>query len=559
MPVRRPYFWFSLLAAIIAGCGPGDPGTTVPDDTPKWTDDAATLEQGGQITCPDPSARAEAPFIRRTTPNPPNSDIWLWAGGELVGDLDGDGSLDVITPNEISRANLMTGTPAATFIQKPEELEPFDLSLGIGGSMVDFDADGDLDVYVLLYDAANMLLRNDGNFQFTDVTDEAGVTGCEPDGSVCYKSMSSSWADYDRDGDLDLVVGNYGYVVHDGTEVADFEPGEPSFFYENNGDGTFTDVTDIVLPKSTMQHVHDGYTYVAGFHDLDADGWPELYFVNDFGPYQPSVLLWNDEGTLVLDHNLHGLDLEQTGMGLALGDNNGDGYPDILIPEWKKNTYLESAIIAGELAYVRKDQQIGLAPNDDIDQRVGWGSAWGDVDNDGDLDGIVAYGYVKSENPIWNNPFKQPDGLYIQQPDGTFVDETFAWGNADDGVSRGFVVADFNNDGWLDIAKRDLAGPNVLQVSNCGDESWLRIRLRSPNTLNTHSVGAVVTVHAGELHMSRTISAGGTNYASSSPPEAHFGLAYNDVVEAITVTWPDGKTSYFRSVPSRQILSITQK
>ena len=553
-----PVYCFGLVIATISGCGssPSKPGQA----TDKWIDDVADLEQPGQITCPDPGRRDEAPFERRTTPNPENSDIWLWAGGELVGDLDGDGTLDVINVNEVATANLMAGTPAATFIQKPEQLESFDLSLGIGGSLVDYDGDGDLDAYILLYDAANMMLRNDGDLNFTDVTAETGVTGCEIDGSLCYKSMSSSWADYDRDGDLDLVVGNYGYVVHDGTPVEDFLPGEPSFFYENNGDGTFTDVSATVLPRDTMAHVHNGYTYIAGFHDLNADGWPELYFVNDFGTYQVSILLWNDAGTLVLDNGEHGFDENQTGMGLALGDINDDGYPDVLIPEWNKITYLESIVLPGDqLDWVRKDTAVGLTVNNDVNQRVGWGAAWGDVDNDGDLDGIVAYGYVKSENQIWDNPFKQPDALYIQQDDGTFIDESAAWGNDDDGVGRGFVVADFNNDGWLDIAKRDLAGPNVLQVSNCGAESWTRIELRSPGTLNTRAIGAVIQVYAGPLSMSRTITAGGTNYASSSPPSAHFGLGMNDVIDAITVKWPDGQTSYFRNIPSRQILTITQK
>ena len=559
MPSSHYSTGLCVFAALISGCGNGGSEALPGDGSPNWTADNAVLAQGGVKTCADPSKRDAARFERRSTPNPANSDIWLWAGGELVGDLDGDGSLDVITPNEIAKANLMTGTPAATFIQKPEKLEPFDLSLGIGGTLVDYDGDGDLDVYILLYDAANVLLRNDGAFTFTDVSDEAGVHGCEADLSVCYKSMSSSWADYDRDGDLDLVVGNYGYVLHDGTETSEFDPGEPSFLYENNGDGTFTDVTDEVLPRDTMSHVHDGYTYVAGFHDLNRDGWPELYFVNDFGNYQPSVLLWNDNGTLVLDNGLHGLDQNQTGMGLAVADVNGDLYPDILIPEWNKNTYLESYVFEGsdEPSWVRKDTELGLVPNNAVGQKVGWGSDWADVDNDGDLDGVIGYGYVKSENELWNNPFEQPDGLYIRQDDGTFIDESNLWGNHDYGVSRGFVVADFNNDGWVDIAKRDLNGPNVLQVSNCGAESWVRVQLHAPDTLNTRAIGAEIRIAAGDLQLVRTLTAGGTGYASSGPPEAHFGLGPNDTIDILRITWPDGSVSTFSQIPSRQILSIT--
>ncbi len=569
MSQTPPHRRFALFAAgscglfvvLTAGCGPEVPDSVVAEGPPKWTDEVAILEQPGQVSCTDPGLRGSARFERRTTVNPENSEIWLWGGGELVGDLDGDGNLDIITPNEISTANLMTGTPEATFIPRAEQLEDFDLSLGTGGSLVDYDGDGDLDVYMLLYDAANVLLRNEGDLEFTDVTYEAGITGCEVDGSMCYKSMSSSWADYDRDGDLDLIVGNYGYVRHDGTEVLDFEPGEPSFFYENDGDGTFTDVTDEVLPHETMQHIHDGYTYVSGFHDLDRDGWPELYFVNDFGPYQMSRLLWNDHGTLVLDNGLHGLDLEHSGMGLAAGDINGDGLPDLLIPEWADVSHLESQLQdSGFVVWARiQEEASGIVPDQSIGQKVGWGAEWGDVDNDGDLDAVVAYGHVKSENPRWNNPNRQPDGLYIQQPDGSFIDEGNIWGSADDGVGRGFVVADFNNDGWLDIAKRDLMGPNILQVSNCGAENWMRIQLHAPDTMNTFAIGATIRVHSGDVVATRTISAGGTGYASSGPPEAHFGLGEYETAEAITITWPDGRVSLFSDVPARQILSITQK
>ncbi len=543
-----------VAVALTVGCGPGDDDSGKLKDTPKWTDELADLEQHGQITCADPSLRDAAPFVRQTSDNPPNTDIWLWSGGEMVGDLDGDGAWDVIEPNELAAANLRKGTAAGTFIPRAEQLAQFDLSLGVGGSLVDYDADGDLDVYVLRYDATNVLLRNDGDLEFTDVTAETGVTGCEPDGSLCYKSMSSSWADYDRDGDLDLIVGNYGYVLHDGTNPAEFDPGEPSFFYENNGDGTFDDVTEEVLPHATMQHVHDGYTYVAGFHDFDMDGWPELYFVNDFGQYSNSVVLWNEQGTLVLDDHLHGLDVPLSGMGLAVGDVNSDGLPDVLIPEWNHvSTFLSSGPVWAE------DLGSGIAPNNSVGQKVGWGAEWADVDNDGDLDAIVAYGKVRSQNVRWDNPLSQPDGLYIHQPNGTFVEESNLWANDDKGVGRGFVAADFNNDGWIDISKRDLLGPNIMQLSNCGAENWMRIELHAPETLNTFAIGAVIKIGAGDLLAMRILTAGGTNYASSGPPEAHFGLGSHEVVDTITVTWPDGEMSTFHDVPSRQILSITRK
>ena len=140
-----------------------------------------------------------------------------------------------------------------------------------------------------------------------------------------------------------------------------------------------------------------------------------------------------------------------------------------------------------------------------------------DMDNDGDLDALIAYGAVRYVNERWENLEQQPDGLYIHQPDGSFVDE--GGGANDFGVGRGFVVEDINGDGWLDVFKRT-NGPDVLLMA-LRRGAWLEVSLRSDEH-NTHGVGAVVTLTAGEQRWERRVVAGGMNYGSIIAPRVHW-------------------------------------
>jgi hypothetical protein len=227
----------------------------------------------------------------------------------------------------------------------------------------------------------------------------------------------------------------------------------------------------------------------------------------------------------------------------------------MLIPEWNGIRVLESQADFGLWADVQAGS-IGFELKGD--QRVAWGGDLADMDLDGDLDAVVAFGFVSSDNATWSNSFTQPDSLYLRTPTGDFVDMGLSWDVADTTVGRGFVTCDLNRDGYLDIAKRNLAGSDVLFMSNCGDNNWLILDLKQPDTGNTHAIGAVVDLMAGGLSMRRWMMAGGLNYASSPPPELHFGLGANEVADEVRVTWPDGALSTFSDVPARQRLTITR-
>ena len=601
-PTTIPVLTVIVLSTLVAACGNDDPpagsGDTDTDtdtltdtDTDPTVDSSDTVDSGtdtdtltetgtpgtfvsvsvtesGPRTCAAPELRdAAGAFDRRTSSTPPNSDLWIWAGGEIAADFDDDGLLDVMTPNEFG-VELYMGLPSGDFEAKGlEVMSSFDLSFGTGGSVADYDGDGDLDVYIARFQGdpgpeggtlgKNRLLQNNGDGTFVDVTDEAGVDGCGLDVNTgeegCFRTMSSSWGDVDGDGDLDLFVGNYGWVDESGVSQDEFLPAEPSFLYLNDGDGTFTDVSDR-LP----QKFKDGYTYCGGFLDLDDDGDLDLYTVNDFGNKWPNhVLLNNGDGTFTDDEpvNSTGLILNTTGMGLGIGDLNGDGQPDLAMPVWNNNLLMLSTPI-GWIDYSDTRGYVMVRP-----QKVGWGAIMGDIDNDMDLDLVQQYGFVAVDNPRWNNDTNQPDALYLNTglPDEPhFEDRATEYGIADDGVNRGALLADFNQDGWLDIAKRNLNGPNVVYLSRCGTEHFLEVHLRHPGTMNQFGVGAKISVTVGGVTMHRWLSSGGGGYGVGEPPQVHFGLGDNDTIDAVEVRWPDGEVSVTRGISSSQKVTITR-
>jgi hypothetical protein len=560
------------LGLTALGCAGDKESTDRVRDPVEQVD--VTVREHGIVTCDDAALRSTTgPFQRATYWDPGNHDLWVWAGALMAGDIDGDGLLDMLAPNEYG-LQLYTANADGSFDEVgPDVFGDFDLTFGTGGSVADYDGDGDLDVYVTRFvgfpaeeegpeGGRNRLLRNEGNLVFTDVTDEAGVDGCgydrHTDETRCFRSMAGSWGDLDHDGDLDLFVGNYGFVDESpGVTQDQMEPAEPSRLYRNEGDGTFTDISD-VLPDE----LDDGYTYAGGLFDLDDDGWLDLYTVNDFGNKWPNRVMWNHDGELRYDpDDASGLVVQITGMGLGLGDLNNDGWLDLAMPAWAYNVLLESRKELGIWASVASNVGFTVDFEERL-QKVGWGTTLGDVDNDGDLDIVTQYGFLANRNPLWTNPLQQPDGLYINTPDGdgtaSFEDVGESWGVADLGMGRGAMLADFNRDGWLDLAKRDLIGPNISYTSRCGGEGWLVVHLRQPETLNTHAIGAKVVLRAGGQRMQRNLVSGGTGFGMGEAPELHFGLGAADRVDRLEVTWPYGEVSILKDIPARQQVTLTR-
>ena len=202
----------------------------------------------------------------------------------------------------------------------------------------------------------------------------------------------------------------------------------------------------------------------------------------------------------------------------------------------------------------------GVLIHGEDDRVVSWGTELADLNNDGLIDAMAAFGrHTAFEEEVngKRNPTLQPDALWLQQADGSLVQAADDWGIADEEQGRGFALIDLNDDGFLDIIKRDfMGGLSKVYMSRCDDRAWLKVKLHGVSP-NTPAAGARIELDAGEQQV-RWILAGGSSLATSLPPEAHFGLGDVDIIDELRVFWPDGTRSTWHDIASRQHLDIHQ-
>jgi hypothetical protein len=421
-----------------------------------------------------------------------------------------------------------------------------DEGFGMAGSAADYDRDGDLDLYVLNY-GPNVFYRNNGDGTFTDVTAEAGLS--DP-----LWSVSAPWLDYDGDGDLDLYVANY--LEYDEGAFRDFYAaqgypgplaykGQPDHLYRNNGDGTFTDVTTeagLLDP--------DGRAMSAIAVDLDQDGDQDIYVANDA---MPSAYWVNDgRGSFTDQALIQGVAFGEGGqgassMGPTVGDIDRNGLLDIWIPDMAYGCLLEQRE-EGLFSDVTAEANLAVI----CGQYTGWGSGLVDFDNDGYLDVYVANGNA-------HHLYTEEDVLAHNDRTGHFLDVAKDAGDyfQTKSVGRGAAFADYDNDGDIDVLVANLgASPRLLRNDTKNANHWLTVVPLLPNG-ETVAVGATVTVTVGPIHSIHPVH-GVFGYLSASDPRPHFGLGAADRADRVEIRWPDGQEQLLEAVPANQILEVVQ-
>jgi len=430
-----------------------------------------------------------------------------------------------------------------TFTDVTEKAGVGDKGYGVGASAADFDNDGDLDLYVLNY-GKNVLYRNNGNGTFTDISEGSGLDDA-------HWSLSAPWFDYDGDGDLDVYVVNY---LEFDPEFRDFYapkgyPGPRSYsgqqdaLYRNNGNGTFTDVTEtagLINP--------DGRGMSGTVADLNNDGLLDLYVTND--NMENYFYRNTGDGTFVEEGLIMELAYGEGGqnvssMGPAVGDVNRDGWLDIYIPDMgygcmllNREYHFEDRTASSKLARV-------------CGQYIGWGGVLFDYDNDGHLDLFVANGDAHRE-------YTQEDVLVRNDGTGSFKDVA-----ADSGeyfrqkyVGRGTTSGDYDNDGDIDLLVVNLNDtPRLLRNDGGNKNNWLTVAVKLPGG-KSDAVGARVTVKTGDLTQIHDVMPV-TGYLSQADPRAHFGLGRAEKVD-VDIRWPDGRTTGLKDVSANQILMVEQ-
>ncbi len=476
-------------------------------------------------------------------------------------DYDGDGYLDIYFLNgcwrrEVNdnlgrdlRGNLSNAlyrnNGDGTFTDVTNKAGVGDRGFGMGASAVDYDNDGDVDLYVLNY-GPNVLYRNNGDGTFTDASSESGLA--DP-----LWSLSAPWLDYDRDGDLDVYVANY--LEYDAGKFRDFYPAagypgplsykaQPDRFYRNNGDGTFTNVT-----KQTGLFFPDGRSMSAVATDLNNDGHMDIYVTNDA---TPNCYFINDgKGGFKNEALKWGLAFGEGGqgassMGPVIGDVDRNGLLDVYIPDMGYGCLL---VNKGEW-FIDLTAPSNLAVV--CGQYTGWGGLLVDYDNDGYLDVFVANGNAHHE-------FTEEDVLLRNGGNGRFIDVADGSGPyfRRKYVGRGAASADYDNDGDIDLLIMNInASPRLLRNDGGNRNHWLTVvpKLASSGTV---AIGARVTVTVGSMRMVHEIAAV-TGYLSQSDSRAHFGLGGATRADRIEIRWPDGRATSLTDVEADRILDIVQ-
>ena len=493
----------------------------------------------------------------------------MGAGAALL-DYDGDGYLDLYLVNgpfstgpggASSMNRLFRREPDGSYRDVTEASGLGDTGYGMGVAVGDFDNDGDPDVYVTNY-GPDALYRNNGNGTFTDVTAAAGAINGR-------WACSASFVDYDRDGFLDIYVANY--VHYPAPRVCADDAGRPEYcgplasppttdvLFHNNGDGTFADVS-----------VTSGIASVAGrglgvlCEDLDGDGWPDIFVANDGEPN----FLWmnNGDGTftesaVVLGVAVNVFAASEASMGITGGDVDQDGDLDLFMTHLasESNTFYRND---GTGSFDDASAASGLgAPSFRL---TGFGTAFLDFDNDGDLDVAVVNGRVKRGQLVDGvderaalASYAEPNMLFRNNGAGIFANvstHALAFTRRIE-VSRGLAVGDIDNDGDLDLLVSNCNGSARLYRNETPDQGhWLIVRAVDPR-LRRDAYGARVTVHVQGRTLLRTVNPG-SSYASSSDPRVHFGLGDATEANEIEIRWPDGQVDRFGRFSADQIITL---
>ena len=431
----------------------------------------------------------------------------------------------------------------------------------------DYDNDGRIDLFVTAY-GENVLYHNAGGGRFEDVTARAGL----PTGGVRWGS-GCTFVDYDRDGKLDLFVANYltfdlasapevgkgpncvwkGVPVNCGPRGL---PTDTNLLFHNNGDGSFTDVS---VP-SRLARVTGRYGMTATAADFDGDGWIDIYVACDS---TASILYHNNhDGTFTdtavesgVAYSENGA--QQAGMGLAVGDFNGDGVLDLFKTHFAddipalyrglgKGLFEDTALAAG----------VGV-----LNRYVEWGAGMPDLDNDSRPDLVYVTGnvYPEVEAVLAQYPHRGPR-IVFRNVDGARFEDVSARSGAgatDVHSSRGAAFGDFDNDGDIDVLVFNMnEPPSLLRNDYAGPNHWIGVKLEGTSS-NRAAIGATVRVTAGGRTQAQAVLSQ-ASYYSHDDLRLHFGLGASTSAEKIEVTWPSGRIETMTNMTGGRVVAIKE-
>ena len=492
---------------------------------------------------------------------------FLGSGGGFF-DYDNDGDLDIYLVNGAiqtdSRSNqaqpntLYRNNGDGIFTDVTAETGVGSTAYGVGATVGDYDNDGDLDLYVTNF-GEDQLYQNNGDGTFSDITTQAGV-GNQNWGTSC------AFADIDNDGDLDLYIANYavytpendirceerGVHVYCGPHAY---PAVHDTFYKNNGDGTFTDASNLYQPLN----LHPQHGLGVTFGDYDTDGDIDLYVAND---QDPNFLFQKNgngnflELALISGVCYNDMGKEEAGMGTDFGDYDNDGRPDLTVSNYQTET---NTVYRNHDGTFFTDNTITSGIAEVTHGYLGWGIRFFDYDNDGHQDIFVANGHLMDNITVLEKhvSYPQKNLLFRNIGDGTFVNVTSERdGLALKKVSRGAAIGDYDNDGDLDILVTNCnQRPDLLQNVVGNQNNWIQIQAVGQKS-NRSGIGTRIKIVTGTHVQYREVQNGGS-YLSFHDLRAHFGVGKAEQIERLEIRWTSGHRDTETHLPvNRRFIAV---
>ncbi|HEX5284224.1 MAG TPA: CRTAC1 family protein [Bryocella sp.] len=570
---RRPVL-AALLAIMLLPCCSAQSGHPVPPPPPPGArSQKCTGRSIPQLI--DVTAQAGIHFTHTSDPEK-KYIVESMSGGVLLVDYDRDGWPDIYFTNaptvakaidkKISPGALYHNNHDGTFTDVTATSGLSSSCYAMGGAAGDYNNDGWPDIYLTCL-GGNVLYRNNGDGTFTDVTAKAGVR----DGRW---STGASFGDYDGDGFADLMVTNYvdfhlddlpkfgstSYCKYRGLDVQCGPrglKGAGDSLFHNNGDGTFTDVSQ----AAGVSDPHGYYGLGVIWADFDNTGHPDIYVANDSTPkflyrnmgrgkFQEIGL---ESGTALSEEGA-----EQASMGIAVGDYLHTGRPSLYVTNFSDENddlYRND----GHFNFTELSYPAGVAvPSLPF---VKWGTAFADFDNDGWLDLIAASGHVYPQvDRLSVGPrYREPGLLQMNDRDGTFCDASAMAGFAlsQPRASRGLAVGDLFNNGNLDVVIETLDGsPIILRNQGIAGHHWVSFELAGVQS-NRMALNARIRIVAGGIAQTDEVHSGGS-YLSQNDTRIHFGLAGATKIESVEILWPSGKIDKFNNLPADKFYSVLE-
>ena len=525
--------------------------------------------QADKVRLSDITAQARITFKHVASPEK-RYIVESMSGGVAIFDYDNDGDLDIYFVNSLTvdlvkekrktKSALYRNNGDGTFDDVADKAGVSDIGWGMGVAVGDYNNDNFEDLYVTCL-GPDHLLKNNGNGKFTDVTGKAGVS--DPRWST-----GASFVDYNHDGQLDLFVANY--VDFDVNNLPEFGVGKTCQYksipvqcgprglrgagdtlYRNNGDGTFTDVSQ----KAGVADANGFYGLGVISSDFDQDGLIDIFVANDSTPnfhYRN-----NGDGTFKEIGFTAGTAVNENGseqgsMGVTVADYDHDEKLDLFITnfadEYNVLYHNDGRNSFTDLSYAAKLAAVSLP-------HVGWGTKFFDYDNDGWVDLFVANGHVYPQLPN----YRQPKLLHRNNRDGTFTEVSLEFGAVftENRASRGVAFGDLDNDGDVDLVINELDGnPQLLRNDGGNMNNSILIKTIGVKS-NRSGIGARVKVVSGDLTQIDEVRSG-DSYISQSDQRLHFGLEKRGKVDLIEIRWPSGLVDKLTDVRANRILVVKE-